>query len=96
MNDDNKKIEGIINNLFSKENRFSRAYNNFSIEQIWRDTFGQVISGYTSSVKFRDGVLTVVITSAPLKQEMVMSKDKVLSKLNKALKYKKVTELIIK
>jgi predicted nucleic acid-binding Zn ribbon protein len=95
LNDDDQKLKRIINKLFTKEDRLSRAYNEFSIDQIWRETFGSMIASYTTSVKYHKGTLTVCISSAPLKQELSMSKDAVILKLNKALKYKKVEKLYI-
>ncbi len=95
MNDDDQKLKRIINKLFTKEDRLSRAYNEFSIDQIWRETFGDMIASYTTSVKYYKGTLTVCISSAPLKQELSMSKDAVILKLNKALKYKKVDKLYV-
>jgi len=95
LKDDDQKLKGIINKLFTKEDRLSRAYNEFSIDHIWRETFGTLIASYTTSVRYHKGTLTVSISSAPLKQELSMSKDAVIIKLNKALKYKKVEKLFI-
>ncbi|MBT8231187.1 MAG: DUF721 domain-containing protein [Saprospiraceae bacterium] len=96
MKEEDQKIKGIIGKIFQKEDKLSRVYNNFSIDQIWRDTFGNVISNYTTSVKYYKGTLTVYISSAPLRQELDMSKDSVVKKLNAALKYKKVEKLVIR
>ncbi len=66
------------------------------MEQVWRDTFGNVIADYTSKIIFHKGRLTVYITSSPLKQELNMTKDKVILRLNENLKYKKVEEVVIR
>ena len=96
MSEENQKLKGIINKLFTKEDRLARGYNQFSIDAIWRETFGGLISSYTTSVKYYKGTLTVYISSAPLRQELTMSKEAVIEKLNKALKYKKVDRLEIR
>jgi len=95
MNDD-QKIKSIIGGIFSSKGKLSRGYNAYTVEQVWRSTFGDVISSYTSGVKFYNGKLTVYITSAPLKQELSMTKEKVITKMNNNLQYKKITELIIR
>jgi len=77
LNDKDQKLNGIINKLFTKEDRLSRAYNEFSIDQIWRETFGSLIASYTTSVKYHKGALTVYISSAPLKQEKYKKVDKI-------------------
>lgn len=92
---DKDNIKKIITNIFSDRGKLSRGYNQYTVEQVWRETFGEVISNYTSSTKYYNGKLTVYITSASLKNELAMTKDKVIEKMNKNLKYKKVTELVI-
>lgn len=93
MSDD---IKNIITNIFSQKGRLSKGYQQYNVEQVWRDTFGSMISSYTSSVRFSKGILTVYITSSPLKQEIASTKESVINKINKNLPYNKVTELIIR
>lgn len=96
MDTDDQNIKNVIGNIFKHENRLSNKYNNYTIEQVWRDTFGHLISNYTTKVNFFKGVLTVYISSAALKQEIDMTKDNVIDKMNANLKYKKVTSLIVR
>ncbi|MBK9582935.1 MAG: DUF721 domain-containing protein [Saprospiraceae bacterium] len=46
---------------------------------------GSIISGYTSKLYFKDGLLKIYLTSAPLKKELSMSKPKIIENLNAAL-----------
>ena len=94
--DEGKEIKKVIKNIFQSEKRLSRGFNQYSLEQIWRDTFGEVISGYTSNVKFYKGTLTVYITSSSLKQEIVSNQAQVIENLNKVLKYNKVERLLVR
>ena len=89
-------IKKLITNLSKHDTKLSNKYNSYNIEQIWRETFGHLISGYTTKVSFYKGVLTVYISSAALRQEMAMTKDKIIEKLNSNLKYKKVIELKVR
>ena len=93
---DNQNIKGIINQIFKEGSRLSKGFNQYTIEQVWRSTFGDVISKYTSSVKYTQGKLIVYITSSSLKQELVASKAKVIDKMNMKLPHKKIVELIIR
>jgi len=93
---EHKDIKEVIGNIFSSGGKLSRGYNAYTVEQVWRSTFGEVISNYTNKVNYHQGKLTVYITSAPLREELQMTKDKVVAKLNSKLQYKKVTELIIR
>ncbi len=93
---DNQNIKSIIGSIFSSKGKLSKGFNAYTVEQVWRSTFGEVISRYTSGVRFSNGKLIVYITSSPLKQELSMTKEKVITKMNAQLKYHKVTELIIR
>jgi len=96
LDTEDQKLQRLIGNIFKHDNRLSNKYNNYNIEQVWRDTFGHLISNYTTKVSFYKGTLTVYISSSPLKQEISMTKDNVIEKINKNLKYKKVVELIVR
>lgn len=96
MEEEGKELKRVITDIFKSEDRIARGYNQYSIEQIWRDTFGKVISGYTSKVTFVKGKLTVYISSSSLKNEITLNKDNVIERLNNNLKYNKVTELFVR
>ncbi len=54
----------------------------FRITQAWPDVMGDVISRYTRQVFVRDGKLHVQITSAPLRQNLLMEHKRLAQKLN--------------
>lgn len=55
------------------------------IKSIWNANMGTTIAQYTSEMKFRNGILTLKISSAPLRQELLYGKPKLLSLLNEDL-----------
>ena len=92
---DDKSIKKIIDGVLGKKGRLAKGYQQYTVENVWREIFGAVISKYTSSVRYKDGVLTVRITSAPLKQEIMATKDSVIERMNNNLKYKKISKLVV-
>ena len=96
MNQNEKNIKDVITEIFTKEKRLSNNYNSFTVDAIWRQTFGDLISSYTTSVKLHKGILTVYINSSALKQELSMNKAQIIAKMNQNIKYKKINELIIR
>ncbi len=96
MGNDEKTIKALIEQFMASDTRVAEGLNTYSIENIWRDTFGDMISRYTERVVLKQDTLYVYIQSAPLKQELSMHKDAVLVKLNAQLKYRKVSQLVIK
>lgn len=93
---ENKNINDVINNIFQAKGKLSNGYNQHTIEEVWRQTFGDVISSYTTKVIYKNEILTVFISSSPLKEEIMMNRESVLLKLNSNLKYRKVTQLILR
>lgn len=91
-----KDIKQVISGIFKGSDKLAKGYKEYDIEQVWRETFGSLISKYTTRVRFNKGVLEVYINSAPLKQELDMTKDSVIEKLNKSLKYDKVVKLLVR
>lgn len=91
-----ENIKNIIEKIFGAKSKLARSYNEYTVEQVWRDTFGTTISTYTSNVKYYNGTLTVYITSSALKEELSYTKEKVIEKMNANLPYKKVVELVVR
>lgn len=54
----------------------------FRVTQAWPEVMGDVISRYTRQVFVRDGKLHVQITSAPLRQNLLMEHKRLAQKLN--------------
>lgn len=66
------------------------------IWQVWDHAVGKQISAHARPAKFRDGILTVAVTSAPWMQQLTFLKGTILEKLNNALGEPLVTEIYLK
>jgi hypothetical protein len=80
-----RKIDALISEFITSSDRVSNGYHAFMIDKIWKDEMGSIIAGYTSRITFSEGVLKVYVTSAPLRKELTMGKDKVIQNLNQAI-----------
>ena len=96
MAEEGKNIKDVLGDLFTNNRSLSKSYNQYSVEQVWRNSMGELISQYTTSVRFSKGIITVYISSASLKQELVMHKSQLLDRLNQLLPYNKATDIIIR
>ncbi|MBL0100455.1 MAG: DUF721 domain-containing protein [Saprospiraceae bacterium] len=65
--------------------KVAKGYHTSQIDAIWKTEMGPIISGYTSKIYFKEGTLKIYLTSAPLKKELLMGKDKVINNINAAL-----------
>jgi len=55
------------------------------IKEIWDDVMGKTIAHYTTSIRLKEGVLTIVLNSAPLKQDLLFQRDAIRTRLNEEL-----------
>ncbi len=79
-----KAIKDVLTDYLQSNDRISRGYNTTRMDEIWRTTMGSIIAGYTRKVSFYDGVLRVYLTSSPLKKELLMGKEKIITIMNEA------------
>jgi len=56
--------------------------DSMNIRGAWNQVMGKSIDKYTSQIDFRKGTLFVAISSAPLRQELFMGRDKIRENLN--------------
>ena len=63
------------------------------IERAWGETCGPTILRYTRNLYMKGTVLRVSLTSAVLRNELLMSKDHLISALNKAVRATAVTDI---
>ena len=70
---------------FVKTKPIRDKYELLNIKEVWKKCLGKTIDQYTSDIRYFSGTLTVVITSAPLRQELNFGKDKLKKLLNEEL-----------
>jgi hypothetical protein len=51
----------------------------------WKAVMGEVTLRYTDKMTFKDGVFTVTLTSAPLRQDLTFNKTKIITDLHAEL-----------
>jgi hypothetical protein len=85
-----KPIKDVLND-FVHQKKITSGFNNTKLKKIWKDKMGTSINKYTKSIFLRNGILYLVIESAPLKHELKMGKHKLMNLLNEEL-----GEIIIK
>ncbi len=57
---------------------------------------GEMVAGYTSSIKVSGNKLILVITSGPLKHELAYNKEKLILKINEKMGDDYIKEIIIR
>lgn len=90
-----KPISDVISDFLNINKRVSKGYHTIQIEDIWKREMGPIIAGYTSRIYFKDGELKIYLTSAPLKRELLMGKEKIINIINTSLGEELVTNVEI-
>lgn len=94
-NGDSEPLKNIIGNLF-KDSKLETKFLETKIPLIWHEVVGNYIGERTTKIFAKGSTVFVYISSAPLKQEMMHNRDKIITLLNQKLGENTVKEIIIK
>jgi hypothetical protein len=86
-----KSIKEVLSDFIASNNKVAKGFHTAQIEEVWKKEMGSIIAGYTSRIYFNGGVLKIYLTSAPLKKELSMGKEKIIAIINEALQLPLVT-----
>ena len=92
---ENEKSLKDVLQQFVKTKPIRDKYELLNIKEVWKKCLGNTIDQYTSDIRFFSGTLTVVIRSAPLKQELNFGKEKLRKLLNDELGKEIILEIKI-
>lgn len=81
---------------FMKTFRLDGKVQEVKIREKWEEVMGKAISHYTTKIWLRDGVLTIILNSAPLKQDLMYQKESIQKRLNDEIGEYAVKEIIIR
>ncbi len=70
---------------FTNSRKIKNQFTQVMVEEVWNEQLGPAIKKYTEKVRFRSGIVTVTLTSAPLRQELSYGKEKLIQILNDGL-----------
>jgi hypothetical protein len=82
--------------MLNRNDVLKKGIARVKIEEIYKEKMGQVIFSYTEKIFLRNGKLYITLKSAPLKFEMIQSKNALKDIINETLGTIVVEEIIIK
>lgn len=95
-NKNDRNIKDLLGEVIGSNRKLNRGVSQIRIEEAWAKQMGDIISSYTTRLYFREGTLTVNLTSAPLRSELAMSKQQCIDLLNEECGEEVVKDLILK
>jgi predicted nucleic acid-binding Zn ribbon protein len=90
-----QQIGEIIKNFIKQEN-LEGAMNEQKASFVWPEVVGYGINRYTISRSVKNGVMTVRLSSATLRNELMMSRSLLVQRINEAVGAPVLTDIIFK
>ncbi len=87
-------IKDVLQQMVSS-NRWNEKLNRVKIQDLWNKVMGDTVTRYTRHITLRKNSLVLLIDSAPLKQELAYSKEKIMKLINEELGEDIIKEVII-
>lgn len=81
---------------FLQKSRLNGYMQALQIEDVWEKIMGKTIAKYTEKIQIHGQVLYITTSVAPLKQELVYQKEKIIERVNDVLGANTVKEVVIK
>ncbi|MEM1324871.1 MAG: DciA family protein [Bacteroidota bacterium] len=85
-------MQAFVNSSKKLKKRLYQA----KVEQYWQDTMSPAIIRYTKEIKVYRGKLYISITSAPLREELMYGKEKILALMNEHLGENYLSAVVIR
>jgi len=81
---------------FLQKSRLKSGIQALRIEEIWEQVMGKTIAKYTDKIQIINHTLYITSSVAPLKNELLYQKEKIIERVNEALGEKVVKEVVVK
>ena len=81
---------------FLNQSQLKGSIQAMQIEEVWEQIMGKTVARYTDKIQIHGHTLYVNTAVAPLRQELIYQKDKIIQRVNEALGEKVIREVVIK
>lgn len=82
--------------LFLKKSKLKTGIQAAQIQDVWATVMGKTIAKYTDKLQIIGHTLFITTIIAPLKNELIYQKDKIIKEVNIALGDNIIKEVVIK
>lgn len=88
-------VGDIITKLL-KEEHLENKFDEQRVAMLWQEVVGQGINRYTANRYVKDGVMYVTISSAPLRNELMLNRTLLIRRLNDLVGREVIHEIVFK
>ena len=90
-----EKIDDVIKQIFQQQN-LQPKLDEVDILQSWETVLGPTVKKYTSDLVIKNKVLYVKLISSVLRNELMMSKSRLLQALNDTVGKEVITDIVLR
>ncbi len=81
---------------FLKHSRLKYGIQAVQIEELWEQIMGKTIAKYTDKIQISGHTLFITSSVAPLKNELLFQKEKIIERVNEALGEKIIKDVVVR
>jgi predicted nucleic acid-binding Zn ribbon protein len=96
MKRNDAKPIGELLKVYLRQQSLESPLNEQRIISSWKEVLGETIDSYTSSLYIKNQVLYVHLTSAPLRQELMMARALLVRNLNSHVGATVITDIVFR
>ena len=82
-------------NNYLNHSRIKYSIQALQIEDIWDEIMGKTVARYTDKIQIVNDTLFISTNVAPLKQELIFQKEKIVQRVNEALGQKVIRDVVV-
>lgn len=90
-----QSVGDIINQVLCQERLDVRLDEQRALA-MWPTLVGQGVNRYTTDRSVKDGVLTFTISSAPLRNQLMLTRSTLIARINESLGHEVIKEIIFR
>ncbi|MEN8248931.1 MAG: DUF721 domain-containing protein [Bacteroidota bacterium] len=94
-NEEPTRLDAALNQMFDAY-RIKGKADKTSIITLWEELMGKTIAARTTKLFFKEDVLYVELSSAPLKQELTISKGKILTLIEDKIGHGVIKDIVFR
>jgi len=80
---------------FLEQSNIRSGVQALQIEEVWEQIMGKTIARYTDKLRIMNDTLFITTQVAPLKQELIFQKEKIIQRVNEALEQKVINKIVV-
>jgi hypothetical protein len=82
--------------IFKQKHKLNPGLDKVDVEKAWMNELGPAIKNYTDTIRFKNNILTVHLSSSTLREELSYGKTKIIKRLNESLGKELIQKLILR